>query len=99
MNYYRLFVGMFVLSVAIITWDEIREQKRVPLPKRYVNAGGVYMILGGFALLGAAQLAAVFGIGVNLALLYAFSKDAAIEKISPAPPETVSQPQATFEQI
>lgn len=70
----RWLVAMFILSLGVVTWDEIREQKRVPKPERYVRVGIVYVMLGVVALLGAPELAAAFGAGVVLMLLYSLSK-------------------------
>lgn len=67
----RVLLGAFVVTMAIVTWDEVKRQKRMPVPHRYIAVGMVYAILGIVATLGAPELAAIFGVGVILAQTYA----------------------------
>lgn len=66
----QILVTTFVLAVCIITYSEIHDQKRMPLPSRYVSAGMVWGILGLLAAFFSPQIAAMFGVGMDLALIY-----------------------------
>ena len=62
----------FIIAIGILTWDEIKNQQRVPVPTKYVHAAVVWGILGIIADFGAPEVASVFGLGLVLAMAYGY---------------------------
>lgn len=65
-------LGTFFAAVSVITWDELKHQQRFPHPEVYVYVALVWAILGIVGELGAADLAALFGLGIFLTMLYTY---------------------------
>jgi len=65
-------LATFLAAVGVVTWDEIKRMQRVPHPEKYVHAAVVWAILGIVADLGAPEIAALFGFGMVLSMLYRF---------------------------
>lgn len=70
MNPQRVLVVSFVLCCLIIAWGDIGEQNQFPRPSRLVSAGLSFAILGIVAAMGAANVAAAIGVGLNVAQIY-----------------------------
>lgn len=68
---FGLFVT-FILAMGILTWDELKNHQRIPQPQKYVHAGVVWAILGFVAEFGAPEVAAIFGVGLVLAMTYSY---------------------------
>lgn len=66
----RLILAEFITATAIVTWDEVVTNGRVPLPSRYLGAGLAFGILGLVAPVISDKLAATLGAGIILALLF-----------------------------
>lgn len=66
----QLLVMSYVVSIAILTWSEIRQYQRWPIPSRYTGANLVYVLLGLATPLIGWELAGVMGSGMLLALMY-----------------------------
>lgn len=62
----------FLAAIGIVTWHEIKTLQRIPHPATYVHAAVVWAILGIVSDLGAPELAAVFGAGLVLSMVYRF---------------------------
>jgi len=62
----------FIAALAILTWDEVKTQQRVPKPEVYWHAVIVWAVLGVVAELGVPELAALFGFGYVLSMLYRY---------------------------
>lgn len=60
----------FLVAVALIAWTEMRYEQRVPRPERFVFVGLVWATLGIISDLVSPELAALFGVGLVLTLLY-----------------------------
>jgi len=95
----RILVGTFLLTIIVLTWDEIREQKRVPVPRRYVSAGAVYGVLGIVSTLGAPEVAAVFAVGVLLAQIYTVNKAATAAAQQQAAQDQANQSNPAFHRM
>src|SRR5690348_8503638 len=65
-----LLLGCYIFAVALVTWNEIHDNHRVPLPSRYLSAGLVFGTLGLVGPFITYPLAAVIGLGVVVALYY-----------------------------
>jgi hypothetical protein len=65
-------LSTYVAAIAIVTWREVKLYQRTPEPKYYVRVAIVWGILGVVAELGVPELAALFGLGFVLAMLYDF---------------------------
>lgn len=63
-------LGTFVIGIGIITWDEVKNQQRVPHPERYMYVALVWGVLGIIGELGAPELAALIGLGYIITLIY-----------------------------
>ena len=66
----QLMLAEFGVAVAVVTWDEIVTNGRVPLPSRYLGAGIAFGLLGVLAPVISDKLAATLGAGIILALLF-----------------------------
>lgn len=67
-------LATFMLALAILTWDEVKHQQRVPHPDVYWHAAVVWAILGIASELGVPELAALFGVGYVLSMMYGYFK-------------------------
>ena len=65
-------LSTYVAAIAIVTWREVKLYQRTPEPKHYVRVAIVWGILGVVAELGVPELAALFGFGFVLAMMYDF---------------------------
>lgn len=63
---------MFLASCATIAWFEVKNQKELPTPSRFVGAGLTYGILALVTPLFGAGFTALMGAGFYLVLLYKF---------------------------
>lgn len=63
-------LGLYVVAMCIITWLEVKKEKRVPAPRRYVGSSIAFGTLGLIGPLVSYPLAAVFGAGLVIVLLY-----------------------------
>lgn len=63
-------VAEYLIVATIITIDEVKKEQRVPLPSRYVQSTVAFGILGVASAFIGTEIAAVFGAGLILALLY-----------------------------
>jgi hypothetical protein len=77
-------LATFVSAVAIITWDELKNKQRFPHPEVYVHAAVVWAILGVVSDLGAPDIAALFGLGLLLSMLYIYVKPTTGRVLKPA---------------
>ena len=66
----RVLMVSFFLALAILTWQEVRDAKVFPRPRRYISAGIVYGLLGVVAPFISFQVAGLLGVGMILALFY-----------------------------
>jgi len=90
----------FMFAIGMVTWTEIHVNKTAPRPSRFVGAGMVWGILGLIAPLISYQVVAMFGIGMDLALLYNYyqgvNSTPSPEGVAPeqgAEPATTPQPE------
>lgn len=74
-------LATFISAIAILTWDEIKNQQRVPEPQVYVHAAVVWAVLGIVSELGVPELAALFGLGYVVSMLYTYVKPAIVAPI------------------
>jgi len=65
-------VGTYLAAFAMLAWDEINVEQRVPHPAKFVYASIVWGVLGIVAELGAPELAFVFSIGILLSMAYVY---------------------------
>lgn len=65
-------VTTYTMAVSIIVWNEMRREQRVPHPEKLMYVAIVWAFLGIAADLGIPELAALFGIGYILAMLYRY---------------------------
>lgn len=72
MNSHRIIVAMYIAAIVILTYSEIKQEQRMPQPKRYLYATLVFLMLAFIEMLGATSLAAAFSVGVVLAMAYTF---------------------------
>lgn len=68
----KILLATFFAAVATLTWSEMRNYQRWPMPSRYVGAGLTWGILGLLAPVVSYRLASVFGVGLYLTLLYQY---------------------------
>lgn len=66
----QLLVMSFFVAIAMVTWQEVRDAKIVPRPRRYVSAAMVYGILGVAAPVLSYSFAGILGVGMVLALFW-----------------------------
>lgn len=67
-------LATFIAAIGIISWDELKHKQRVPHPEVYIHAAVVWAILGIISELGVPELAAIFGLGLVLSMLYIYFK-------------------------
>lgn len=60
----------FILAIALVIWDELKNNHRVPVPKRFVGATLIWGTLGLVGPLITYPLAAVLALGFLVALYY-----------------------------
>lgn len=78
----KTFVIAFVGSVAIISWQEIHDFQRVPIPSRFIGAGVAFGILAvAEPVIG--KLASTLAWGLLLALLYEQNQHKATKQAPP----------------
>lgn len=68
----QILLATFIGAVFTLTWSEVGKNKVVPRPARYVGAGMTWGILGLISPIISYRLAAMFGVGLYLALLYQY---------------------------
>ena len=68
MNFQHLYLMAFVISVAVISYEDLHTCSRLPWPPRIVKTGIVFAILDVFSGINA-ELGAVLAIGIVLAIL------------------------------
>lgn len=71
MNRYGMFVT-FWAAVAIVSYNELRINMRVPHPDRYIKACIVWGLLSVVADLGAPEVATIFAVGLLVAMIYGY---------------------------
>lgn len=97
-----ILLATFLAALATLTWSEAHKYQVVPRPSRYVGAAVAWGILGFLAPAVSYRLAAMFGIGLYLALLYQYFNPGGNQFVaqglgtaSPGPGTPDSQPQQT----
>lgn len=81
-------LATFISACAILAWDELKTKQRFPHPDVFVRAAIVWSVLGIISELGVPELAALFGLGFVLSMLYVYVKPttgAPIETMGAAP--------------
>lgn len=66
----RLLVSTFLVAVALLTWNEMKVNKVMPRPQRYVGAGVIWALLALLSPVLTYSLSGMFSVGVVLMLLY-----------------------------
>jgi hypothetical protein len=62
----------FFIALIVMTWGEVKQQKQVPRPARYVAAGMTWGILGFAAPFITYRIAGMLAVGFLLTLFYQF---------------------------
>lgn len=70
MNARAILLMEWLVIIALVTWDELVNNQRIPYPARYVQSSVVYAVLGLATPIISDGLAAALGAGLLLALLY-----------------------------
>lgn len=70
MNARAILLAEWLTVIALVTYDEIANNQRVPLPSRYVQSSIVFAVLGLTTPIISDGLAAALGAGLLVALLY-----------------------------
>lgn len=98
----QVLLATFLAAIATLTWTEMHLYQTMPRPARYVGAGLTWGILGLLAPVITYRLAALFGAGLYLTLLYQYFNAGGnqvlvqgLRPISPGAGPPVSQPQQT----
>lgn len=65
-------LATFLAAIAIRAWDELKYEQRMPKPEVFWHIAVVWGVLGLISELGADDLAALFGLGYLLMLMYRF---------------------------
>lgn len=63
-----LLVTSFIATIGVITWREIKTNKRVPLPSRYVGASVAFAMLGIAEPIISPELASILGAAIVMAV-------------------------------
>ena len=92
MNFRHAYLIAFVLSVAVISYEDIHQCHRLPWPPRLIAAGLVFSLLSLFSAINE-ELAGVVAIGIVLATLV---NKGFISDCAPHTTSTVQPTQAQF---
>jgi len=85
-------LATYFAAISIITWDEIKNQQQIPHPQKFIYATVVWAVLGAVSELGLDDLAALFGLGLVLTMLYRFYRAPSSPPLGPADDASPSSP-------
>lgn len=66
----RIITASFMIEIAFITWQEVKQNKQMPQPKRYVGAGVITAVLQLMAGFIGPELAGIFAAGFAIGIIF-----------------------------